>query len=47
MGNYMLVSSVLQLFVQILRTDRIVHVKTLPSKNAQVDSDDSDSELDK
>ena len=39
MGNYMLVSSVLQLFVQILRTDKVIYVKTLPSNNPKVDND--------
>ena len=44
MANYVLVSSVLQLFVQILRTDGVVHVKTLPSKNGAVDGSDSESD---
>ena len=46
MANYMLISSVLQLFVQILRTDKVICVKTLPRNNLKVDSDDSDSEVD-
>ena len=46
MGNYMLVSSVLQLFVQILRTDKVIYVKTLPSNNPKVDNDVYNNEVD-
>ena len=49
MANYMLLSSVLQLFVQVLRTDKIIYVKklnTLPNMIGQADDDDSDNELD-
>ena len=43
-SNYMLVSSVLQLVVQILRTDKVIHVKTLPSKNEPREDSDSEEE---
>ena len=46
MGNYILVSSVLQLFVQILRTDKVIYVKTLPSNNPKVDNDVYNNEVD-
>ena len=50
MANYLLISSVLKLFVQILRTDSVVHVKALPAKNVEdydLEDDDSDNALDK
>ena len=50
MTNFLLVSSVIKLFVQILRTDSVVHVKALPIKNVQdqdLGDDDSDNILDK
>jgi chaperonin GroEL (HSP60 family) len=51
MANCTLMSSVLKLFVQVLRTDGVVDVKTLPTKNVKdvndgEDEEDSDSELD-
>ncbi|XP_028392550.1 T-complex protein 1 subunit alpha-like [Dendronephthya gigantea] len=44
MANYHLVSSVIQLVIQILRTDKVIHVKTLPKKSVEVDSEGSDTD---
>lgn len=41
LGNYQMVSSVVQLFAQMMRTDQVIHVKKLPGNNV-LESDDSE-----